>query len=93
MAGLVTNLDFTSHVCNCVEEKFKKDKKRYKVNKRDVAISIIKKVIGEGKVSDAEVTTIKAAIESLHSSGHIDGLTKKKIACRLVKQLLKKIFS
>ena len=87
---LKINLDFISHICNCIEYKFTKDKKRYKVNKKDVAISIIKKLCGD--ISDADVKTISTAIENLHSSGKISGLTIYKMLKVFAKNFLKKLF-
>ena len=83
------NIDFISHICNCVEHKFTKDKKRYKADKKAVVISIIKKLCGD--ISDQDVKTIQTTIESLHSSGSITGKTMYKCTKGILKNILKKV--
>ena len=89
LADMKVNIDFISHICNCVEQKFTKDNKRYKVDKKAVVISIIKKLTGD--ISDQDLKTIQNTIESLHSSDSIKGKTVYMTVKGILKNLLKKL--
>ena len=86
---LRVNIDFIRHICDCIEWKFTKDKKRYKMDKKKIALSIIKKLVGD--ISDIDTRTIETIIESLHSSGLISGKTVYKCTKGVVKNILKKV--
>jgi hypothetical protein len=62
------DLELIKYVCNKVENVFKHAKK-YKINKKDIAIEIIQKLVGN--LSENDKLIISNNIESLHSNNQI----------------------
>src|SRR5690606_28430840 len=90
MDKLKTNADFILHVCNCIENTIKKNKKQYKYDKKMMAIRIIAKLCNG--ITDTEKNTIDSLIESLHSQGNIIKIKLSKKLLKFVINFLKKIF-
>lgn len=89
LAELKTNIDFILHICNVVENKIKKDKKKYKYDKKEMVVSLISKLCGG--LSDADKKTVQTTIESLHSSKAIYKQSFLKKLKDLLLNFLKKI--
>ena len=89
LAELKTNIDFILHICNAVENKIKKDKKKYKYDKKQIVISLISKLCGD--LSDNDKKTVQTTIESLHSSKAIYKLSFLKKLKDILFNFLKKI--
>lgn len=90
MEKLKTNADFILHICLCIENTVKKDKKKYKYDKKMMAIRIIAKICNG--ITDIEKNSIDSIIESLHSQGNIKKIKISKKIIKFVVNFLKKIF-
>ena len=85
-----TNADFILHICTCIENTIFKNKKKYKYDKKMMAIRIIA-ALCNGLTED-EKRTVDSTIESLHSQGNVAKIKLLKKIKDFILSFLKKIF-
>ena len=87
---LRTDSSFIVHVCRLVEDSFTKDRKKYKFDKKNIVMTILKRIITS--IQQQDIQTIDSIIEYAHSSGQLIGekVTKKCVGWgfRVLKKVL-----